>query len=141
MMKKNIVFISLFVSLFAISNRTFAQLDSALNRCQSHLQMPFISDGQSYTALLNGEESAEFYATFYEGSTYRLVGYSGNTKGQLIFSLYDQDHNLLFTNEDFQNTPYWDFEFNNTMDCIVEAKLDPKHLSSGFAVMLIGFKQ
>lgn len=118
-----------------------AQVDSTFRLCQSHINLPFISDGQSYTALLNGDEIAEFYATFYGGSTYRIVGCSGTTEGNLVFSVYDQERNLLFSNNDFQNVPYWDFEFDYTMDCIIEAKLDAKNLSSGIAVLLIGFQQ
>ncbi len=116
-------------------------MDSTLNLCQSHMNLPYISDGQSYTALLNGDEIAEFHATFYGESIYRLVGYSGTNEGNLIFSVYDQERNLLFTNNDYQNIPFWNFEFDYTMDCIIEARLDAKHLTSGIAVLLIGFQQ
>lgn len=140
-MKKIFYILTLFLAFLFCSNQGYAQLDSTLQMCQEKMQLPFISDGQSYTALLNGDEVAEFYATFYGGSTYRLVGYSGVDEGNLIFSVYDQERNLLFTNTDYQNKPFWDFEFEYTLDCIIEAKLDAKHLSSGFAVMLIGFQQ
>ncbi len=140
-MKKNIyIAIVTLIALF-VANSMNAQLDSTLTKCRSHIELPFISDGQTYTALLNGEESAEFYATFYGGTTYRIVGYSGKDAGNLIFSLYDQERNLIFSNSDFQNAEYWDFEFDNTLDCTIEAKLDTKYMASGFAVMLIGFKQ
>jgi len=59
----------------------------------------------------------------------------------LIFSVYDSDRHLLFTNRDYENTPYWDFKFKSTVDCIIEAQLDNKIKNSGLAVMLIGFKQ
>ncbi len=118
-----------------------AQLDSTLNLCKSKLVLPFVTDGQTYTALLNEDEVAEFHATFYGESTYRIVGYSGSTEGNLIFSVYDRERNLLFSNIDYNNVSYWDFEFDYSMDCIIEAKLDSKNVSSGFAVMLIGFQQ
>lgn len=140
-MKKLIHIVTLFLAILLSSSYGYAQLDSTLQKCQEKMQLPYISDGQSYTALLNGDESAEFYATFYGGSTYRLVGYSGVDEGNLVFSVYDQERNLLFTNADYQNTSFWDFEFEYTLDCIIEAKLDAKHLNSGFAVMLIGFQQ
>lgn len=79
--------------------------------------------------------------TFYGGTIYRLVGYCGTEAGNLAFSVYDQDRNLLFTNRDFENTPSWDFKFENSMDCIIEAEIDSKDITSGIAVMLIGFKQ
>lgn len=138
---KKIALLITIALVFVFSDKANAQLDSTLSLCQSHMNLPFISDGQSYTALMSGDESAEFYATFYGENTYRIVGYSGTNEGNLIFSVYDQERNLLFTNRDYQNTPYWDFEFDNTLDCIIEAKLDAKNLTSGIAVLLIGFQQ
>ncbi len=118
-----------------------AQLDSTLNLCKSKLVLPFVTDGQTYTALLNGDEVAEFHATFYGESTYRIVGYSGSSEGNLLFSVYDRERNLLFSNTDYDNVSFWDFEFDYSMDCIIEARLDSKNVSSGFAVLLIGFQQ
>ena len=139
---KRITLILTLLFMFAFfSNQAKAQIDSTIQLCQSHMNLPFLSDGQSYTSLLNGDEVAEFYATFYGESTYRIVGYSGTSDGNLIFSVYDQERNLLFTNNDFENIPYWDFEFDYTMDCIIEAKLDAKFVTSGIAVLLIGFQQ
>lgn len=141
-MKKIFIYTYLIISsLFLFSLKVNAQIDSTLNLCKKDMTLPFVTDGQTYKALLNGEEVAEFYTTFYGESTYRIVGYSGNTEGNLIFSIYDKERNLLFTNLDFKNAPYWDFEFENSMDCIIEAKLDLKNKNSGFAVLLIGFKQ
>jgi len=140
-MKKNAIIIFLILAMNIVSQQSFGQLDSTMRLCQSHMNLPFISDGQSYTALLNGDEVAEFYATFYGGSMYRLVACTGSTEGNIIFSVYDQERNLLFTNNDYENTPYWDFEFDYSMDCIIEAKLDSKNITSGIAVLLIGFQQ
>ena len=138
---KRFVFIITFLIAFIYSSQVKAQLDVTVDLCQKQMNLPFISDGQSYTALLNGDEVAEFYATFYGGSIYRIVGYSGMSEGNLIFSVYDQERNLLFSNQDYDNISYWNFEFDNTMDCIIEAKLDSKNVTSGIAVLLIGFQQ
>lgn len=139
-MKRLIFILSIIFFLFQY-NSGWAQLDSIMERCASHLDINYVSDGQQYKALLNGDEVAEFYTTFYGGSTYRLVGYGGLSSGNLIFSVYDKSRNLLFSNQEYNNAPYWDLKFNSTVDCIIEAKLDSKNLSSGFAIMLIGFKQ
>lgn len=139
---KQIVYISiLFFGIVVAPKITNAQLDSTVNLCKSNMVLPFVTDGQTYTALLNGDEVAEFHTTFYGENTYRVVGYSGSTEGNLIFSVYDKERNLLFTNYDYENIPYWDFEFDYSMDCIIEARLDSKNVTSGFAVLLIGFKQ
>lgn len=131
----------LVLSFLSVTTKLQAQIDSTISMCQRHMNLPYISDGQFYTAMLNGDEVAEFHATFYGGSVYRLVSYSGTEAGNIIFSVYDQERNLLFTNSDFENTPYWDFQFDYSMDCIIEAALDQKNLNSGIAVLLIGFKQ
>ena len=127
----------IFTALVLFAN---AQIDETTELCSKHIVPPFISDGQQYRALLNGDEVAEFHATFYGGSTYRISACSGTTDGNLIFSVYDKQRNLLFTNRDYQNSPYWDFKFNSTMECIIEAELEKKE-GSGFAILLIGFKQ
>ena len=115
--------------------------DEVMNRCVKYISHPYISDGQQYRALLNEDEVAEFHATFYGGSTYRIAACTGASDGALVFSVYDSDRHLLFTNKDYENTPYWDFKFKSTVDCIIEAQLDTKVKTSGLAVMLIGFKQ
>jgi hypothetical protein len=67
---------------------------------------------------------------------------TGTTEGNLIFSVYDQDHNLLFTNSQHSNAPYWDFRVNTTVNVIIEATLNPASgKESGCAILLIGFKQ
>lgn len=137
-MKKLLLTIALSVALLPLVS--LAQLETAIEKCQEHIVDPYISDGQYYTVLLTEEDVAEFYVTFFGGTTYRLVGYCGGEDGNLAFSVYDQERNLLFTNRDFENTPCWDFKFENTMDCIIEAEIDSKEIKSGIAVMLIGFK-
>ncbi len=126
-------------TLFTIKSN--AQADTLVNVCSKHLKLPFISDGQQYQALINGDETAEFHATFYGGSTYRIIGCSGLNDGNLQFTITDPDHNKIFANTDFSNAPYWDFKFTNTMDCIIEAKLASKKAQSGFAIIMIGFKK
>lgn len=116
------------------------QADTIMSLCTQYIIPPYVSDGQQYKALLSQGETAEFYTTFYGGSTYRVVGCSGLSEGSLIFSVYDKNRNLLFTNEDHQNSPYWNFKFESTVDCIIEARLDETE-KTGFSILLIGFKQ
>lgn len=141
-MKKLIIIIILINSFgFLFQSKVNAQADEILQLCTQYLVPPYISDGQQYKALLNGDEIAEFHATFYGGSTYRIIACSGTSEGNLIFSVYDKDRHLLFTNRDYDNSPYWDFKFTSTIDCIIEAELDTKNVTSGFAILMIAFKQ
>ncbi|HMC97606.1 MAG TPA: hypothetical protein VKG92_08140, partial [Flavobacteriales bacterium] len=66
---------------------------------------------------------------------------SGDSDGILIFSVFDKEHNLLFSNRDQSNAPYWDLAVASTLDVTMEAALDPSKAGSGCAVMLIGFKK
>ena len=137
---KNIIAVIILIFLIIPIYQSNAQADTIMQLCTKYIQAPFISDGQVYKALLNQDEVAEFHATFYKDCTYRIVGCSGLSEGNLIFRVYDKERNLLFQNTDYGNTPYWNFRFKSTVDCIIEAQLDSKNLSSGFAIMLIGFK-
>lgn len=135
------VFLAAIVIGLATFSTASAQCDSIAKVCANNITADYISDGQSYRALLNGDEVAEFRATFYGGSTYRIAGCSGFTEGNLIFEIYDQEHNQLFASSDYKNTPYWDFEFASTVDCTIEAKLNTFNVKSGCATLVIGFKE
>lgn len=112
-------------------------------RCEKHITANYIPDGQFYRALLQGDEVAEFGLTLFGGTTYRVAACSGDTDGNLMFSVYDtsKERNLLFSNRDQKNAPYWDLAIASTLDVVVEATLDPSKAGSGCAVMLIGFKR
>lgn len=135
---KNIIALLTLV-LFAISSQ--AQCDITADVCQSHITDAYLSDGQHYRALLLNDQVAEFNATLYGGSTYRLAACSGTQDGNLIFRMYDKDRNLIFKNDEFRNAPHWDFQMESTIDVIIEAELDPIAGASGCAVMLMGFKR
>ncbi|MBI2723135.1 MAG: hypothetical protein HYX39_13260 [Bacteroidetes bacterium] len=140
---KKLVFILSFVALSTFVNKLNAQCDSIANICAKHIISTFISDGQQYRALLlNSEETAEFHSTFFGETTYRIAACSGTSDGNLIFNIYDQERNLLFTNRKQKNAPYWDFKVKSTLETIIEAQLDAnRNPGSGCAVILIGFKQ
>ena len=135
---KNITLVSFFLMFQMLA---FSQADKTIALCNKHLQPPFVSDGQEYRAMLNGDEVAEFNATFYGGSTYRIIACSGVEEGGLIFSIYDKEKNLLFTNRDYKSSPYWDFKIKNTVNLVIEAELGKSDNNSGFAFLQIGFKQ
>lgn len=130
-----------FFLLTSICNNAFAQCDSTASYAAQYMQKNFVSDGQSYRALLFDDQVAEFNTTFYGGSKYRIVAFAGMEKNQLQFSLYDQEGNQLFANKEYENSNHWDFEFKDTMEGRIEAKLDLTKQKSGCAVLLIGFER
>lgn len=138
-MKKSIAILTFLIFNLSFFFRAEAQCDTIASVCSRHIISPFISDGQQYRALLLADQTAEFHATFYGGGTYRIAACTGLKDGVLLFSVYDEQRNLLFSNKEFKNSPYWDFKVNSTMDVILEATLGGAQ--SGCAVVLIGFKQ
>ncbi len=139
---KKFIFTTIIFAGIGISSY-YSQCDTIANLCIKHITNNYISDGQQYRAmLLNAEETAEFRTTMFAETIYRFAACSGLKDGNLIFRVLDKDRNVLFTNQDYKNAPYWDFKTKSTIDVIIEAQLDPdRNPGSGCAVLLIGFKQ
>lgn len=128
------------ILILSIAYKANAQCDTIASVCVKHLTAKYVSDGQQYRALLLNKEVAEFNATFFGGTTYRIAACTGLKDGNLEFSIFDKQRNLLFSNIEHKNAPYWDFKFVSTIDCTIEAQLIDQNAPSGCAVLLIGFK-
>lgn len=140
-MKKLTILLSAVLFLFlANANVAQAQCDTIASVCGKNFSKSYLSDGQEYRALLFEEQTAEFHLTLYGGSVYRFSACSGLTDGNLVYRLLDEEMNELFTNKDYELAPYWDFEVESTLDVIVEGNLNLEKVSSGCAVLLVGFK-
>ena len=129
-----------FLSVLLISGSAYSQCDTIATICNKHMSTDFVSDGQQYRALLRTDEVAEFDVTLFGGSKYRISACSGLSDGNLIFTILDQERNILYSNNEYQMSPYWDFEIGSTIDAIIEARLKPSEAESGCAVLLIGFQ-
>jgi len=140
---------SIIILVFAIwSGLAFGQeCDSLVGICYSHLSShtknnkAFISDGQVYQAFVSLDQTAEFKVTLFGGSLYRVASTAGVDDNYVIFNVYDMERNLLFSNQDHNNKPYWDFKVDNTIDCYIEAYLDIDRKVSGCLVVLLGFQR
>ena len=127
---------------FLSFNLSFAQNGSdELNGCERYLPVPYISDGQHYMSLLSGNDAAEFTVLFYENTEYRITACSSTPKVELVYNLYDQERNLLFSSQDQENNPFWNFKFESTMECYIEARIKAGSPESGMALVMIGFKK
>ena len=127
------------------SSVTFAQdCERIVKDCQELLQKdadsPFVSDGQIYTAFLD-REKAEFNSTFYGGTTYRIAASAGASENYVIYTVKDPEGNILFSNRNYKNAPYWDFKVNETLPVTIETELDKDLKVTGCVVMMIGFKK
>jgi hypothetical protein len=99
---------------------------------------PFVSDGQAYIAFLDNEK-AEFNTTLYGGSFYRIAASAGTKDDYVIFTIYDIEDNVLYTNKGHANSPYWDFKVESTIPVRIQTELDRDKKVTGCAVMMIGF--
>ncbi len=132
-----------YLVLFIISlytNNIIAQ-DNSVKNCTDFLTSGFVSDGQEYIAKLDENNRAKFYTTFYGGSQYRIISCSDIENHPLILSVFDTEKNLLFCNKNYDYSPFWDFTFTSTIDCIIELEFDTETLLKDEVMLLIGFKE
>ena len=147
MKKQFLLFLFLFIGLMSFNTRGFAQLDSTTRLATKYITSPFVSNGQSYRAMVLTGQNAEFQTTFFAGTTYRVAAASGSSEGNLNFSIYAYDpatgqRDLIFSSAQHNNAPYWDFKVTSTVEVVIEATLNPASgKASGFAVIAVGFKQ
>jgi len=138
-MKLKLLYIISFVFLYCLE--ISAQTESLVDKCAKYFPKEYISDGQHYTGKVKSSEPVVFQTTFFSGTVYRVAAASDVPNTTVIFEVFDTEKNLLFSNVDHNHTPYWDFRFKSTVDCIIEVKLIPEeNIRKGLAMVLIGFK-
>jgi len=120
-------------------SKTNAQ-DNSLENCENLLE-EYISDGQEYIARLDENNRARFYCTFFGGSHYRIAACSDIKDIPLKMTIYDTEKNLLFNNTDYNYSPFWNFTFISTIDCIIEIEYETDKNLQNEVMLLIGFKE
>ena len=120
-------------------NSSFAQLEQLQNICSLYFSPEFISDGQEYFASLKPDQKVEFRTTFYGENIYRIVACTNLKKGDLVFSVYDTEKNLLFSNASYEYSPFWDFKFASTITCIIQVDVKNIKFTPGYVMLLIGY--
>ena len=123
-----------------LCNSTFAQ-ENTKAKCEDLMDSGYISDGKKHIAKLDLKNKAKFYTTFYGGSSYRIIGCTDMQDYKLIITVFDTERNILFCNKNHDYTPYWNFTFTSTLDCIIEFEFDCEKELSEEVQLLIGFKE
>ncbi len=139
------ILIASIVTVFSLNFAFSQDCERIVQNCEELLNKntkgsEFISDGQVYTAFLD-REKAEFKTTFFGGSTYRIATSAGSDENYVIFTIRDMDGNILYSNKNYKNAPYWDFKVMETLPVTIETELDLDLKVTGCVVMLIGFKK
>ena len=99
--------------------------DVELECAKTNSESSYLTDGKDYRALLSGNEVVEFISMFYGGNQYRIAACT-DVGGPLSFTVKDKRGNVLFTNKEYENAPYWDLEFPSTMECSIFVQLAPE---------------
>lgn len=118
----------------------FAQVEQLQNICSLYFSPEYISDGQEYFASLKPDQKVEFRTTFYGDNTYRIIACTNLKKGDLVFTVFDTEKNLLFSNANYDYSQYWDFKFASTITCIVQVDIKNIKFTPGFVMLMIGYK-
>lgn len=129
-----------FALTFATGFTAKAQHEQLQNICSLYFSPEFISDGQEYFAQLKPDQKVEFRTTFFGENTYRIVACTNLRKGDLVFTVYDTEKNLLFSNTEYNYSPYWDFRFSSTITCIIQVDVKSSKFTPGYVMLLIGYK-
>lgn len=141
-MKKGII-LGLLLAVLTVFSSKAQDCDSIYRIVESYLVSSkdgksFVSDGQVYTAFLDNEK-AEFNTTLYGNTVYRIAASAGTKDDYAIFTIRDMEDNVLFTNKDHLNNPYWDFKVQSSIPVKVQTELDTNKKITGCVVMMIGF--
>lgn len=128
------------VCISSTSRTAIAQVQQLQHICSLYFSPEYITDGQEYFAPLKPDQKIEFRTTFFGDNTYRIVACTNIKRSDVIFSVYDTEKNLLFTNADYNNSPYWDFRFSSTVTCIIQVDVQNKKFVPGHVMLLVGYK-
>jgi hypothetical protein len=142
-MKISFVYIILGMLLFQLPNELFAQekVNNSMDNCVNLFSREYVPSGQDYVAKLDQNNKATFHTTFYGGTQYRIIACSNFDNPRLVLKVYDIEKNLLFSNLNYNYTPYWNLSFSSTVDCIVEISVESEQLIKKPVKLLIGFKK
>ena len=135
-----ICFIILASLLSFAAKPAFSQVEQLQNICSLYFSPEYISDGQEYFASLKPDQKVEFRTTFFGDNTYRVVACTNLKKGNLIFTVFDTEKNLLFSNANYNYSQYWDFKFASTITCIIQVDIKNIKFTPGFVMLMIGYK-
>jgi len=108
------------------------------DECEKSITLGYIPLEQNYKMPL--KDNTTFNVTFYDNYIYR-VAFCSKHKDSFYWTLYDMNDNVLFSNKYYNNAIYWDFTFQNTIECkvVIETKDKSPPLNSHIN-LFIGYK-
>lgn len=140
-MKTKVYIYIILISALSLSvQHAKSQVEQLQNICSLYFSPEYVSDGQEYFASLKPDQKVEFRTTFYGENTYRIVACTNLKKGDLVFTVFDTEKNMLFTNANYNYSQYWDFKFASSITCIIQVDVKNTKFIPGYVMLLIGYK-
>ena len=108
--------------------RPFLAIETECAKANS--EPSYLSDGKDYRSLLTNN-STDFVVVFYADNLYRISACT-DVGGPLSFVVKDHKNNVLFSNKEYENAPYWDLDFPTTIECIITISLPDETYALAF---------
>lgn len=148
LLNKKTLIVCLFIMANTFAIRSHAQCKSfTKKRCLPSLA-PFTHNGQLTSAIFNAGDAADIEMTFNAGKEYRIIACSQETLGKVKFKVLDKTRKVLYTSEEGETNPSWDFKVENTQQLIIQISVPKEEqknklaqfTQNGCISLLIGFK-
>lgn len=144
---KNIKFIILLLSVFALSNTSvtgqclnFAKTTgfSVLDTSQ------YIPEGRLSALPLSEGDNMDVYKSFFKGKTYKIVVVGADNLPQAHFKVVNFQKEVLFDSAESPDKKSWEFTSQSNQNLIISATLpnaqDPNNIQTGCLAVIVGFK-
>jgi len=135
-------FITILFSILGqlITVNAYAQSDTDSKTCFAKIDLPYVSDGQSYITPFLDSNFVRFDVVFYENVRYRIMVCDKNPE-TVFFSLEDTEGNIIFSGDKHKYPRYWDFTFESTMRCYIKLYKNKNIGNPEYGAIAIGYKQ
>jgi len=144
------------LALVFIVNFLLVNTFDSLGQCKRYTKKyclpslsPYIHNGQLTSTYMNPGDSADVLMTFNAGKEYRIIVCSQEMIGNVQFRVLDKKKKVLYTSEEDEVNPYWDFKITNTQQLFIQITLPEKDklnkitdmVAYGCVSLLVGFKE
>ena len=110
---------------------------------------PYIHNGQLTSTYMIPGDSADVLMTFNAGKEYRILICSQEMIGNVQFKIFDKKKKVLYTSNEEDVNPFWDFKVANTQQLFIQISIPQKEkttkmtemVAQGCVALLVGFKE
>ena len=107
---------------------------------------PFTYNGQVNSTIMTEGESASVMISFQAGVEYRLLACGDRFFENIKMEVFDENENLIYSNEDHDFADSWDFELDEARNLIVKIIVPISEMGNqdiayrGCIALLVGMK-